>query len=263
MNIKNELLVCLQFFRRDIAVYKQRLKDFAINFVIIYPLLYTLCFGYILAKTGGGVETLPIPVLSTGLAIFTLFPLAFGIALDLLFDFEHQRFIDFQVIVLRPSLVLLEKIFFTSLLVFACNITFYPIVIGLLHSYFDMGVISWFKVALLLYVASLFCSAFGYLLVCVMKDMSKIRFVWRRCNYPLIMLGGFLAPWKVMVLLSPLLGYAVLLNPMLYITEGLRQAILAQNEFLSYWVSFWALLIFSGLSIVGAVYFFKKKLDHI
>lgn len=263
MNYKKELLISWQFFKRDIAVYKQRLRDFIINFVLIYPLLYTLTFGYILAKTGGGAESLPIPVLSTGLAVFTLFPLAFGIALDLLFDFEHQRFIDFQILVLKPQLVLIEKIIFGSILVFLCNITFYPLVIGLLHPYFDLYRISWTKVALLLYAASLFCSSFGYLLVCIMKDMSKIRFIWRRCNYPLIMLGGFLAPWKVMVLFSPILGYAALMNPMLYVTEGLRQAILAQDQFLPYWQSLCSLLVFSLLSTLGALYFFKKKLDHV
>ena len=260
----HSLLVFITFLRRDIHVYAERIKHYFINYGIIYPVIYTFCFGYILPHMGGqGHTTLPVNVISAGLILFTLFPLAFQINLDLLLDFEHDRFIDYQIILLSPPLVLLEKILFSSGVVFLCNISFYPFVMFMMHDYFDFSIVAWDKMMIMLYLAALFCASFSLFLVCIMRDMTQIRFVWRRCNYPLIMLGGFLTPWKIMATFSPALGYLVLANPMLYITEGLRRTIIGSETFLSFPTCTLALCTFSLASTLGALYYFKKKMDHI
>jgi ABC-type polysaccharide/polyol phosphate export permease len=258
------LLLFITFIRRDMHVYAERIKHYFINYGVIYPIIYTFCFGYILPHIGGqGHTTLPVNVISAGLILFTLFPLAFQINLDLLLDFENDRFIDYQIILLSPRLVLLEKILFSSVLVFICNISFYPFVMFMMRNYFDFSAVAWGKTMFMIYIACLFCASFSLFLVCMMRDMTHIRFVWRRCNYPLIMLGGFLTPWNIMAAYSPALGYLVLANPMLYITEGLRHTIIGSDMFLSFSTCALALCAFSLASTLGALWFFKKKMDHI
>lgn len=253
-----------QFFRRDFYVYRHRIGGLALNYAVLYPVLYAFCFGYIMpaVSTLSG-QPVSVPMMAGGLIIFTLLSIAMQINYDLLFDLEHDRYVEYQVLLLNPRLLMLQKALFASCMVFLCQLPFYPIVVALLHSYFDLAAISWASLIIMIYAGAFFCSIFSLWLICIMKDMSKLRFVWRRCNYPLIMTGGSLIPWSIMASFSPLLGYCVLGNPMLYISEAIRQSLIGSSIYIPYSICLIMISLFCIIGMLSLFYAFKRKIDHI
>ena len=76
------------------------------------------------------------------------------------------------------------------------------------------------------------------------------------------MFGGFLAPWHVMAKASSTLGYAVLANPLLHITEGLRNALWG-GQYIAWQYCVAVLIGYTVLFIVGACYFLKRNIDYV
>ena len=71
------------------------------------------------------------------------------------------------------------------------------------------------------------------------------------------------APLGALKSFSPFLGRLMLLNPFVYITEGLRYALLGDPQFLPVWQCAPMLAGFTVLFTCGTWHFFKKKIDHI
>jgi ABC-type polysaccharide/polyol phosphate export permease len=93
--------------------------------------------------------------------------------------------------------------------------------------------------------------------------MDQIGMFWVRVNYVVMVLGGAFLPTKAIQTYSPLLGKLILLNPLLYVTEGIRGALLGGDEFLSFGICVSMLLLSSVMAIAAAWYVFKRRVDHI
>ncbi len=264
MNINRSVLLFLQFLRRDIYIYKKRITKYIINFALIYPVLFSFCFGYIQANTYfGAMQKTLGTIVFIGNILLIMIILTFTITSELLFDLANERFIDYQMSILHPRLVLLERIIFTSLFTFCMLLPFYPISKLILGNSFDTTHLSWPAIICMLYVSSLCCAAYHILAMCILKGPHLMTRFWMRINHPLFFFGGFRIPRNIMTEFSPLLGYLNLANPMIYVTEGLRQAAIGSTQFLPLWICIIALLIFSLLFTLFAFYFFKKRVDHI
>lgn len=256
-------IVFLRFLQRDVYIQKQRIGTFLINYGIIYPTIYSFAIGYIMANTYFGNTPLQGSALFIGHILVIIVAFANSLNIGLLFDFEHQRCIDYQITLLSPHLILLERILFASLFTFVISIPFFPIAALILGKSFVTTHTSWPKMFLVLYISSLCCSAYTQFTACVIPSSHKLRSFWMRVNFGLINFGGIFIPWYLMKQFSSLLGYITLLNPLLYVTEGLRSAILNRTEFLPVWICIGAMLIFSILFTLLSFYFFKKRVDHI
>jgi len=256
-------IIFLRFLQRDIYVQKQRIGTFLINYGIIYPTIYAFAIGYIMANTYLGYNSGQGTNLFIGHILIIVVAFANSLNIGLLFDFENQRCIDYQITLLSPRLIILERILFASLFTFAISIPFFPIASLILGNSFAHATISWPKTFLVLYASSLCCSAYTQFTACVIPNSRKLRSFWMRVNFGLINLGGIFIPWHVMNKFSSVLGYITLLNPLLYITEGLRSAILGLPEFINAWICMSAMLAFSVLFTLLAFHFFKKRIDHV
>lgn len=256
--------IFLEFLKRDAYIYWPRTADFFINYSIIYPLIFSFAIGYLQTNLffGPGFEKIGLTVF-VGHIIIILFVLANNLTMNLLFDLEGVRFIDYQICILSPRLVLLERIIFASIYTFIMALPFFPVAKLLLTSVFPMQNISWPLVIIMLYAGALCCAAYHQFAACAIESSHRMRSFWMRFNFFMITLGGIFTPWYVTYKFSSILGYLMLLNPLVYITEGLRQAIIGGPEFLSIWLCVPALLLFSAIFIKLGWIFFKKKVDHI
>lgn len=258
------LTVFLQFLRRDFYLYSKQLRRFLVNFGILRPLFFSFSFAYIqvniVFKTQ---QTKFVTVFLIGNAMTIIMILTFTMAVKLLFDFEQNRFIDYQISILHPRLVALEHITFYSLFTCLVMLPFFPVTKLILQSSFDTTHASWLQAALILYLGSLCLSAYHLLAVTIMKGSNSIVSLWMRINIPMLIIGGFWVPLHIIKQSIPVLGYIAYLNPLIYLTEGLRAAILGSPEFLSVWICAPALTGFSILFTLLAFYFFKKRTDHI
>jgi ABC-type multidrug transport system permease subunit len=249
---------------RDLYCFLDHWKRVLVNFGIFVPVTLTFSFGYLLPNSN---MVLPTPAQTTvffvGSILWAMFPLAFLLNYDVLYDFENDRFIDYQITVLNPRLLIVEKIVFSTIITFVHMLLFYPVSRLLLGSYFYAPQFSWPSVLLILLCGSLFCSAFNMFCISFLESTEKLGIFWMRINNPMIMLGGLFVPWSIVAHYNKLLGFLLLGNPLTYLTEGLRQAIIGGEQFFSLLVCTIGLLLYACLFTVLAVYFFKRKVDHI
>ncbi len=263
-NFVMHLRIFSQFFRRDVTVFMRSSRDVFINYMILYPVFFAIGNGYIFPKIAfGATETRLASIFMIGSIITVVFVPAFHHNFNLIFDFENERYIDFQIMRLHPKLVLLERVLFTSLITWINALPFFPIAKLLLRDNFVIPHVSWLQVTLLLYMGALFSCCYNVFAMCFLDSSANMVKFWLRFNNPMISLGGFLVPWATVAKFSTVLGYVLWINPMLYFTEGLRSALIGGPEFFSVSTCIFSLFIASMVFLALAFRYFKIRTDHI
>ena len=253
-----------QFFRRDAHIHFKRIKYYIVNYGLIFPCMYSLCFGYIQPnlyfETG---NTAFATLLYSGTILLPLIVLGYSLTFQLLFDLEHVQFINYQITILNPRLVLLERVIFYAIFLFLIVMPFFPISKLLLQHNLETPNISWPRLAIILFASSLCSVAYHQLAACILKSSRSISQFWSRWNSQLLIFGGFFFPWKTLTQFSTIFGYILLANPFIYMTEGIRQSIIGGPQFLSFSICLIGLLSFTIIFYVASWHFFKKRTDHI
>jgi len=251
------------FLWRDVYVYGKKIHQDIINYLLLYPLIFSLTVVYLQANIYFKHDSVYMgTLLFSGNIILPMMVLTYKITFDLLFDLEKNRFTDYQIILLPPRLLLLERIVFATLSSFILTLPFFPISKLLLGSHLDLSNISWPALASILLTGSLCFASYQLLAACILKSSQTSTF-WARINGLFITFGGFWIPLNTMVQYSLLLGICARFNPVVYVTEGVRQAILKNSLFFSIPHCIAILLTMSILSIIFSWYVFKKRVDHI
>lgn len=262
---RTTLSTALQFMKRDFFVHTRRIRTWLINYAILKPILYSLYIAYVQARVFFGAAGDPVrgTTIFAGEMLFVIFPLSYQLIIPLLYDFEGDRFINYQIIMLKPQWVIIQKIMFSSLFTFAMALPFFPISKLLMGSNIATENTQWVSLCLFLYVCSLAASAYHMLAACTLKNGQATRMLWARISLPLIFLGGMSVPLYVIKLYSPLLTFISYANPIIYISEGLRKALLGSDLFLDLSVCTLVLLAYTAIFTWFACYYFKKRTDHL
>lgn len=262
--IKHTLLIFLQFLRRDFYVHGRRIGNLIFNYSIIYPLLYAFAFAYIQTNVyfGHSNATQGTMLLAGNISLIVMV-ITFQYAFDLLLDLEHDRFIDYQMTILHPSLIIIERIIFSSLFAFLLAVPFFPLTKLLLQDNMDTHNTAWLPMFIVMYVGALCCAAYHQLAIILIKHSDSISLLWSRVNIPFITLGGFWIPFYIINDYSPLLGNCIRINPILYFSEGMRQTLVGGQQFFSLSLSIFMLTVFSIIFCAASMILFKKRVDHI
>ena len=262
--MNQSLIIFLQFLKRDFYVHLQDARTYIINFILIQPVIWAFCFAYLERHV---TFTAQYPLASTlifsGSILIALLIITYKTTISLLYDFETERFIDYQISILHPRLVLLERILFTAFLSFLISVPFFPIGKLVAGTAFITTTTSWIKLYIIIALSALCCSAYNVLAICILKNTRSITNFWARINMPLMNLGGVWIPLSILKEYSIALGYVLLLNPFIYISEGVRSAVVGGPDFMPFWLCASMLLLFSALFTCAAWYFFKQRVDHI
>lgn len=264
MQYLTSLLVCFQMIRRDIYVFKKRLYHYGINYLLILPVLTIIAFGYIQpgAYFGPGNSKMSA-ILLVGTFTSSMINICSTLLTPFLYDLEAERFIDYQLLLLPPHLLLLEIMLFPAIISCLVLLPFFPLAYAILPTYFSNLNINWVGLCLLILTATLCSASYIMLAFCIIKNTFSLRFFWLRFNWPLLILGGFWIPWHVLKDFSVPLAYIALANPFTYMTEGLRSTLIGAGPFIPYWICVIVLLSFFCIFSLVTCYFFKKKLDHV
>lgn len=255
--------IFMQFMRRDCYIYAQEMHTNIINYGIIYPIKLGFFFAYLQKNIYFGPESVEKgTMLFVGSMIIPLLVIAYKVVAELVFDLEGNRFVDYQMTLLSPQLVLIQRIVFASLFTFVLTAPLFPIVKLFIGSHLATQNTSWIKLFAVIYASSLCCASYNMMAMCFLS-IRQLRIFWSRINFPLMNLGGMWAPLATIATFSPILGKIAYLNPLLYVMEGIRQAALQSDEFLPFWLCMTMLIAFSLLFTVLSCHFFKKRVDHI
>jgi len=253
--------VFVQFMYRDFTVRKKKLADNIINYMVLYPVLFGLETAYLQANIYFGTSDIQRNTLFfAGNIIFIMMIFSYNQNLELLFDFENKRFIDYQITILHPFLVMLERIVGTALYTFLIMVPFYPITGFLFSAHVDFSHMRWLPLFTILFLGAL-CLSTYFILAASLLESSNLRSLWARVNRPLIFLGGLWVPWYIVHQYSPLFSYCLLLNPCLYISEGVKGAITGDARFIPFWICGGMLIVCNTILMIWCWHAFKKRTD--
>lgn len=261
----HSLSVFWQLLRRDIYVAFKHIDTLGINYGLIYPLMYAFCFLYVeprvLFEQSMTVQSGSITFIGQ-LSLVALI-LSFHATIPILFDLIGDRFIDYQCTLLNARIVLIERLIFAVLFSFCFMMPFFPVAKMLFPDSFNIPNASWLSLAWIILLTACMTSAYHLMATCLMRGPHQLSRLWIRCNEVMLTIGGLLVPWNVIYQTSPILGYFALLNPLVYVSEGARQALLASPAFFPLWICSVVMIGVTILCTAVACNAFKKRMDHI
>jgi|SRR5579875_842805 len=212
---------------------------------IMQPLLFVFVFTYVMPKIGGGgifggaagggvtFATILLPGLMASM-LFTQGIMA--VTFPLVMEFSWQRTIEDRALAPVPIRVLaIQKITAGAIQAVIGALIVIPIVL-LVHASGQspsVSVTDWPLFIVVLVAGALLTSSLGLLLGTLM-DPRKMQMLFAAILLPATMLGCVYYPWSALHSIR-WLQIATLVNPMVYMSEGLRAVLTPQTGHLELW----------------------------
>jgi len=220
-------------FLRDLHVLRRELFPFVIR-VCMNPLLFLFVFTYVIPHISGGAAMNPTAamagnafstVLLPGLmAVAIMFSGIAAVALPLAQEFGITREIDDRVMCPLPvPAVAMEKICFSALQSMMAAAIVFPLAYYVPATHPTTHVASWPFLLLVVLLASLTAGALGLTIGTSVKP-QQIGLIFGVVVIPITFLGCVYYPWAALTSIK-WLQVGVLLNPIVYMSEGLRAAL--------------------------------------
>ena len=227
---------------------------------VMQPLLFVFVFAYVFPKIGGGFElgggagaagaaratgsinfaTILVPGL---MASMLLMQGIMAVTFPLVMEFSWQRTIEDRALAPVPIQVLaIQKIVAGAVQAFLGACIVFPIVL-LVHAPGQaphVHVTNWALFIFILVTASLLTSSLGLLLGTIM-DPRKMQMLFAVILLPATMLGCVYYPWAALQNIR-WLQIAILINPMVYMSEGLRAVLTPTLGHMPIWAVLLALV---------------------
>ncbi len=224
------LWACLMgLWARDLTVLRREWLPFILR-VVANPLLTVFVFTYVLPKSGQALPTAPgagsfATVLVPGLvAVAMMFTAISAVALPLSVELGGTREIEDRVLAPIPlGTVPFAKVAFGAFQGILAGAAIFPILLVLPATEVAVRVGSWPMLFLMLGLASWTGAALGLFLGTAIRP-QQIGLMFAIVLTPMTFLGCVYYPWASLAPM-PWLQIGVLINPLVYMTEGLRVAL--------------------------------------
>jgi ABC-2 type transport system permease protein len=256
---------------RDLVVLRKRLREF-IPRTIIQPFLLCFVFLYVFPTIGQGVgggrgaagESAFATILVAGVVgLSMMFQGIQAVALPMVQEFGYTKEIEDRVLAPMPvSLVAMEKVLFGAIQGLLAAAIVFPIAAVVHASGVHINLqVHWLQLITLIPLGCITCSSLG-LTFGTIFDPRTVPLLFGIIILPLTFLGGTYYSWTT---LAPVtigsfhwLQILVLVNPLIYINEGMRGA-LTTAPHMSLWVVYPVLLAFSALFLWTGVRNFRRR----
>jgi ABC-2 type transport system permease protein len=259
-NVCQPTIFCA-LIRTHFASIKNQFADMIIN-LYIWTFCSLVIMGYIMQSFGldanYGCFQLAGIIGTTG-----LFEIYHNVTKQVM-DFDGDKTISYYLTLpTKPWIVFGSFAVFYSLVGIVLSFFVLPFGKLVLYNSFSLGNVSWLKALGMVIVSNVFFSILSLAIVTHVGTISKMRNVWTRFIFPLWILGGFQFSWAVAYTISPVFAYALLLNPVVFIMEGSRAALLGQAGFLRWELCFSALIAYATICWFYMYYRMRKLLDIV
>ena len=219
---------------RDVRVLRKNLKQFVLR-TVMQPLLFTFVFAYVFPKIGQGIggpargadgpnfSTILVPGL---IAVAIIFQGIQAVSLPLVQEFSFTKEIEDRVLApMSVNLVGFGKVCNGAMQAALSAFVVFPIVM-LVHAEGEAPVVDianplLFVVVLVL--ASFLGASLG-LLIGTSVAPQQVSLIFSIIVLPLTLLGCIYYPWSTLDPI-PWLKWAVLINPLVYMSEAMRAAL--------------------------------------
>jgi ABC-2 type transport system permease protein len=260
-------------FLRDLHVLRREMVPFLVR-VIMNPLLFLFVFTFIMPHMSGGAAMNPTAsmasasganfstVLLPGLmAVAIMFSGIAAVALPLAQEFGVTREIDDRVMCPLPvAAVAIEKIVFSAVQSMIAAGVVFPLAYYMPATPVYAHVNSWAFLIAVLSLASLTSGALGLVIGTSVRP-QQIGLIFGVVVMPITFLGCVYYPWAALKAI-PWLQYGVLINPIVYMSEGLRAALTPGLHHMNPWLILAMLACsFAVLTCFGIRGFLRRVID--
>ena len=243
--------------RRDLVVTRRELPQFLVQ-ALIQPMFFLLIFCKILpgiGLTAGNFAALLLPGI---VGLTELMAAIQGITLPLVLDLGYAREIDDRLLAPLPVwLVAAEKVLFAALRGMVAGGVIFPAAWWVLGSRYAVRGDRIGVLVGMIVLAAFAGSGIGLVIGTVVKP-EQISLMFSVILTPLLFTGCTYYPWSALKTF-PILQKIVLINPLVYASEGLRATLVPQFPHLSMAGVLVALLVFDVLLLVVGLRQFEKK----
>jgi ABC-2 type transport system permease protein len=245
--------------RRDLRVARRELPYFLVR-TLMQPLLFIIVFGFLLPKMGfvrGEYTTALLPgIIAVSLALSAVQ----AVALPMVQDFGWTREIEDRLLAPVPTpLIASEKMIAGAIQGVISALVVLPIarvIMGPIPGLTLEHIVPFLSITAL---GALTFSALGLLMGTAIAP-QQIGFMFSIIVAPMLMFGCAYYPWRGLDRV-PVMKYAVLVNPLVYVAEGLRGAITPEVPHMPILAAAIALVILAGgFWFWGRRTFLKKAL---
>ena len=247
----------LALLARDAHVARRNLVALLLQ-TLLQPMLLVFVFGRVLTTSGYMPLQYKSLLLPGVIALSMLLAGIQAVAMPLISEFQFTREIEDRLLApIAIEWVAIEKVFAGMLQALVAGLVVLPAAWLIMGSGVDLRLPHPLMFAALCLLVALFSSSVGLTLGCSIGQ-TQIGLMFSLVLAPMIFFGCTYYPWSALEKF-PILRRAVLANPVVYASEGLRSALVPQFPHLPVPTIFWALIVFNLLFLLFGLRQFRRK----
>jgi len=227
----------------------------------LQPMMFVFIFGRVMVSSGYMPPAYKSLLLPGIMAISMVFTGVWAVAMPLIAEFQFTREIEDRLLApIKISWLAIEKVFFGTLQSLIAGLAVIPAAWVLLRPGVELNMRSPLSFASITLLVALFSASGGLALGCSVNQ-THIGLMFSMVLTPMIFFGCAYYPWSALAHF-PILQRVVLLNPLVYASEGLRGTLVPQFPHLSMLAVFVGLTLFDTLLLgVGLRQFHRKAVS--
>ena len=242
---------------RDAHVARRNIVQIIFQ-TFLQPLLFVFIFGKVMVGSGYMPVSYKSLLLPGIIAISMVFTGIWAVAMPLIAEFQWTREIEDRLLApIDISWIAIEKVVAGMLQAILAGLVVLPMAWLVLRPGVDINIHNPVSFVVMLVLVALFSAAGGLALGCTMNQ-QHIGLMFSMVITPMIFFGCTYYPWSALNTF-PILQKAVLVNPLVYASEGLRAALVPQFPHLSTIAILVVLCFFDILLLVLGLRQFEKK----
>ena len=241
---------------RDAHVARRNAIQLALQ-TFLQPLLFVFIFGRVMVGSGYMPQAYKALLLPGIIAISMTFTGIWAVAMPLIAEFQWTREIEDRLLAPIDMIwIAIEKVIAGMLQALVAGLVVIPLAWLVLRP-LEVHIASPLKFTAILLLVAAFSACGGLALGCSM-DQQHIGLMFSLVMTPMIFFGCTYYPWSALTKF-PILQKAVLINPLVYASEGLRAMLVPGFPHLSTIAVLGALVFFDVLLLLVGLRQFEKK----
>jgi ABC-2 type transport system permease protein len=250
----------LAMLARDAHVARRNFVPLLLQ-TFLQPLMFVFIFGRVMVGSGYMPPQYKSLLLPGIMALSMVGAGIWSVAMPLIAEFQFTHEIEDRLLApMEISWVAIEKVVAGMLQALAAGLVVIPAGWLLLRPGIELSLDSPLAFLIVALLVALFSASGGLVLGCSVGQ-AQVGLMFSLVVAPMIFFGCTYYPWSALEHF-PILQHAVLLNPMVYASEGLRGALVPQYPHLPLFAVFSGLVLFDlFFLLIGLRQFHRKAVD--
>jgi ABC-2 type transport system permease protein len=244
-------------FSRDMRVARRNLVPTILQ-TFLQPIMFVFIFGRVMVSSGYMATSYKSLLLPGIMALSMIFTGVWAVAMPLIGEFQFTHEIEDRLLApIENDWLAIEKVLFGSAQAVLAGLAVIPAAWLLLRPGVELNLSSPLVFAGVTLLVALLSASGGLALGCTVSQ-TQIGLMFSMVLTPMIFFGCAYYPWSALSNF-PILQKVVLVNPLVYASEGLRGTLVPQFPHLPILVVFIGLLVFDSLLLTVGLRQFRKK----